>query len=73
MLPGLRQHLNRDIVRYQILLDQRPAEQVLRLGSSRKSDLDLLKTHPQKKVEIAELLVQVHGNNQRLISVTQVN
>ena len=73
MLPGLCQYLNRDIVRYQILLDQCPAEQVLRLGSSRKSDLDLLKPHPHQKVEIAELLVQVHGNNQRLISVTQIH
>jgi len=45
MLSCLSQHLDRYILRDQILLDQRTEKLILCLRSSRKSNLDLFKTN----------------------------
>ena len=51
MLSCLSQHLDRYILRDQILLDQRTEKLILCLRSSRKSNLDLFKTDFYKKLE----------------------
>lgn len=51
MLSCLSQHLDRYILRDQILLDQRTEKLILCLRSSRKSNLNLFKTDLYKKLE----------------------
>ena len=72
MLPGLGQHLNRHIVGDQILLNQGADKGVLRLGRCREAYLDLLKSHLAQKLEEANLLLQGHGNHQRLVAVAKI-
>ena len=73
VFPCLRQHLNRYIVRNQILFDQRPAELVFRFGCSRKADLDFLESDLHQILEKLQFFLQTHGRNQCLIAVPQVN
>ena len=60
MLSCLSQHLDRYILRDQILLDQRTEKLILCLRSSRKSNLDLFKTNLYKKLEKFHFLLQAH-------------
>jgi hypothetical protein len=45
LLAGLGQHLDRDVVRDQVLLDQRPHEVEVGGAGGREADLDLLVAH----------------------------
>ena len=72
MLSCLSQHLDRYILRDQILLDQRTEKLILCLRSSRKSNLDLFKTNLYKKLEKFHFLLQAHRDHKCLISVTKV-
>ena len=63
VLTALGEHLYRNVVRYQILLDKR----------SRESDLDLLEADLDELFEELQLLVQAHWDYQCLITVAEVN
>ena len=73
VLTALGEHLYRNVVRYQILLDKRAAELVFCFGSSRKTYLDLLEADLDELLEELQLLIQAHWYYQRLITVTEVN
>ncbi len=73
MLPRLRQHLHRHIIRDHILLDQRPHELILCLRRRRESYLDLLKPDIDQHLEELQLLFQAHRLDQRLVAVTQID
>ncbi len=70
---GLRQHLNGDIVRHQILLDDFAHEIEIGLRGRGKSDFNLLEAYFHQHVEHAALARAIHGFDQRLVSVPQVD
>ena len=73
MLPGLGQHLYRHIIRYHIPLDQRPQELILRIGSRRKSHLNLFKADLNQQFKEIQLLLQRHGHHKSLIAIPQIH
>ena len=70
--PGLHQHLQRHIVRYQVLLDQGADDFVFRFGSRREPDFNFLKTDVDQHPEHAQFFIQLHRRYQRLVAVPQV-
>ena len=73
MLSGLYQHLHRHVLRDQVLLNERPQDLIFRFGGRGKAHLDLLKADIAQKLKIFQLLLQVHGVDQRLIAVPQIH
>ena len=73
VLARLCEYLYRYIVRYKSLLDEGAAEVVFRLGSRGEADLYLLKADINELFEEFELFAEAHGNDKRLIAVSQVN
>ncbi|MGY4642921.1 hypothetical protein ACVW07_000754 [Cellulomonas sp. URHB0016] len=73
VLAGLRQHLDHDVVRDAVLLDQHPDEVEVRLGRRREADLDLLEPHLDQQLEHLELAGRVHRLDQGLVAVPQVD
>ena len=69
----LCQHLNRHIVRNQILLNQSAEKLVLGIGSCREADLDLLETDLYEELEKLYLLLQRHRNDEGLIAIPQIH
>ncbi len=67
-----RQHLDPDIVRDQVLLDQGTDEIEIRLRRRGKADLDFLDADLDVQREHAALALDVHRLDQRLIAVTQI-
>ena len=70
--PGLRQHGDRDVVRNQVLVDERAHEVEVRLRGGREADLDLLDPEPDQEVEEPPLATGIHRADERLVPVTQV-
>ena len=73
VLSGLCQHLDRDVVRDHVSLDQRAEEIIFRLGRCREADLDLFKTDLDQHLEELDLFFKTHGLDQGLIAVAQVD
>ena len=73
MFSRLGQNLYRHIVRNQILLNQCPQKLIFCLGSSRKSNLNFFETDFHQHLEKFNLLLQIHRDYQRLISVAQID
>ena len=73
MLPRLCQHLNGDIIGDMVTFDKFSAEIEISIGSRRKADLDLSETHLHKHAEHRHFAGAVHGLNQGLIAVAQIN
>ncbi len=71
--PRLRQHLNGDVIRDEPLLDDLANEVEIRLRGGGKSDLDLLEADLHQHVEHAALARRVHGLDQRLVAVPQID
>ena len=71
--PRLRQHLNGHIIGNQALLDDLAHEVEIRLRSGGKSDLDFLEADSDQHVEHAALARRVHGLDQRLVAVPQID
>ena len=69
---GLHQHLQRHVIRHQVLFDQGTDNLILRFGSRRETDFNFLKTDIDQHLEHAQLFVQLHGRYQRLVAVPQV-
>ena len=72
MLSRLRKYLYRHIIRYHVLFDQRAHKLVLRLGRSRKSHLDLLKSDIHQQLEKFQFFFQAHWLYQGLVAIPQV-
>ena len=73
VFPGLDQHLDGHVARNVAALDELPADFVFRLAGGREANFNLLHADVHQRVEILQLLRQVHGVNQRLVSVPQVH
>ena len=72
-LAALRQHLHRDVVRNQVFFDKLAHEVEVRLAGRWEADLNLLEAHLDQRVEHAPLALRVHGVDQRLVAVAQVD
>ena len=68
----LRQDLNDDIVGDQVFVNQLTDKIKFGLRGRRKANLDLLQADFEQHVEKHQLLIDIHGVNQRLIAVTQI-
>jgi hypothetical protein len=73
LVTRLRQHLDRDVVWDQLLLDDLADEGEIGLRSGGEADLDLLEAEPQQEVPEAPLAVRAHRLDQRLVAVAEVD
>ena len=73
MLPRLCQHLYGDVIGNQIFLNQPAEKNVFRLGSGRETHLDFLKASLAEQLKKLDFCIQIHGNYQRLIAVSQIH
>ena len=73
LLAGLGQHLDRDVVGDQVLLDELPDEVEVGLAGRREADLDLLVAHAHQQVEHPPLALGAHRVDQGLVAVAQVD
>ena len=69
----LGQHLHRHIIGNQFLLDELAHEIEIGLGRGGKSDLDFLEPGFQQQHEHAQLALRIHGFDQRLVAVAQID
>ena len=72
-LPGLREDLNRHIVWHQSVINEAAQKIKLYLRRRRKTDFNLLETNLYQRLKHFDLARNVHGLNQGLVSVAQVN
>ena len=72
-LARLRQHLHRDVVGDEPLVDQLADEVVIGLRRRRKADLDLLVAEREQQPEHLHLALGVHRLDQRLVAVAQID
>jgi hypothetical protein len=70
---ALHQHLDGNVLRDEVLLDQHAHEVVVRLAGRWKTDLDLFESHLNEDIEHVPLALDVHRIDQRLIAVTQIH
>jgi hypothetical protein len=70
---ALHQHLDRDVVGDQILLDQLADEVEVGLAGGREADLDLLEAHLHQHIEHAAFAFGIHRVDERLVAVAQVD
>ncbi len=71
--PALHQHLHRDVVGDQVVVDQLADEVEVRLARRGEADLDLLEPHPDEGLEQPQLAFGVHRVDQGLVAVPQVD
>ena len=70
---ALGEHLDRDVVGDEVLLDQLPDEVEVGLAGRGEADLDLLEAHLDDGVEHAPLAGRVHGVDEGLVAVPEVD
>ena len=73
LLPALDEHLDGDVVGDQVLLDDLALEVEVGLRGGGEPDLDLLEADLDQGTEQLQLALGVHGVDQRLVPVTQVD
>ena len=73
VVAGLGEHLDDDVVRDQVFLDQLPDEVEVGLAGRREADLDLLVAHPHQQLEHPPLAAGAHRVDQGLVAVAQVD
>ncbi len=73
VFAGLGQHLDGDVVRDVVALDQLADEVEVRLRGGGEADFDLLVAHPDQQVEHLHLAGRAHRIDQGLVAVTQVD
>ena len=73
MLSGLCQHLNRDIIRNQIFIDQLSQKFKFRLACCRKADFNFLEANLDKQLEKLDFFIQTHRYDQCLIAIPQIH
>ena len=70
MLSCLCQYLDRYIIRNHVFFDQGSHKLIFCLGSSRKSNLDLLKSDINQHLEELQLFIQTHWFDQCLVTIS---
>src|SRR3954465_2890970 len=73
LFAALRQHLDPDVRGDQVLFNELADEVEIGLRGSRKPDLDFLETDPEQHVPEPPLALGIHGIDERLIAVAQVD
>ena len=73
MLARLHQHLNGDVIRDIMAVDQRAQNFIFRFGGGGKADLDLLEADIHQQLEEIELFLKVHRRDERLIAVAEID
>ena len=73
MLTCLNQHLNGDIVRNQIVVNQGTEEFIFRFRGGREADFDFLEPDLNRQLEEFNFLGDVHGGDEGLVAVTQIH
>ncbi len=71
--PALRQHLDGDVVGDHFLFDQLADELEVGLRRRGEADLDLFVAHLDEQLEHPRLAVGVHGFDQRLVAIAQID
>ena len=70
---ALNQYLNSDIIRNQVFLNNLTNEIKVRLARCRESNFNFFEAHVDKSFEHAHFAFWVHGVDQGLVAVAQVN
>jgi hypothetical protein len=70
---GLRQHLDRHVVRDQPIVDQAARKRVFGLRSGRKPNLNFLKADAYEQLKQLEFLLDRHRVHKGLIAVAQID
>ena len=70
---ALRQDLDRDVVRDEVLFDQLADEVVVGLRRRRKADFDFLEAHGHQGLEHLHLAARIHRVDEGLIAIAQVD
>jgi hypothetical protein len=73
LVAGLREHLDRDVVGDQVVLDELPDEVEVGLAGRREADLDLLVAHLDQEFEHPPLAVGRHRVDEGLVAVAEVH
>jgi hypothetical protein len=71
-LARLREHHQRDVVRHELLIDERTNGVVVRLRSGRKAHFDFPKAYVHEHFEEPLLSLAAHGLEQRLVAIAQI-
>ena len=71
--PGLAEHLDRHAVGNHAVVDDAADEVEIRLRRRRETHLDLHEPHVEEKFVHAQLLVDVHGIDERLVAVLEID
>ena len=73
VLPGLHQHLEPDVLRRAVFLDQPPVEGELGVGGGGEAHFDFLEAALHQGLKKLQLLADVHGHGQGLVAVAQIH
>ena len=69
----LHQHLDGDVFRNAVFVDEAAQEVELRIRCRGKADLDLLEPDVTEDLKELDFFLHAHGHRERLISVAKVN
>ena len=72
MLSGLCQHLDSNILRDQIAIDQGAKKCIFCLRCSWKTNFNFFESNLYKELEKLNLLFQTHWNYKRLVAITKI-
>ena len=73
ILARLHEHLQPDVVRRAVLLDEPAVEGELGVRRGREADFDFLEAAFHQRLEQLELLADVHRHGERLVAVAQIH
>ena len=73
MLSGLGEHLNRNVIRDEVIVYQFSEELILCFRCCRKADFDLFETDLNEILEELHLFVEAHRHDQRLVAVSEID
>ncbi len=73
LLPRLHQHLQPDVIRRAVFLDEPAVEGELGVRGRGEADFDLLETTLNKRLKQFQLLADIHGDGQGLVAIPEVH
>ena len=73
VLARLREHLDRHVVRDEVVLDEAAQELILCIGGRGEADLDLLEADLEEHLVELELLIEAHRDDECLVAVTHID
>ena len=73
VLARLGEHLNGDVFGNHVVLDERTGQLKFGLAGSGEADLDFLESDLDELLEVFQLLLEAHRNDECLVAVAKVN